>query len=101
MATKDRHRPGYWKERWQKQKKSGVKQKDRHRPGYYREYNLKHPERLARIGIIVGAPTGAKTQDGLEIIGYDMMNRPVTRDKLADILRNKEGQWYDDDWEED
>lgn len=71
----DRHRPGYWKERWQKQKakkeaeKASVsgqtgetdkaepdkkpktkkpKKKDRHRPGYYREYNKKHPERLNR-----------------------------------------------------
>ena len=53
---KDRHRPGYWKERWQKQKKEG-KQPDRHRPGYYREYNLKDPERLARVGIYVGEKT--------------------------------------------
>lgn len=63
----DRHRPGYWKERWTKQKaakaaekqaageteektkpKKTTKKKDRHRPGYYREYNKKHPERLNR-----------------------------------------------------
>lgn len=50
--AKDRHRPGYWKERYQKLKKEGKLDKtDRHRPGYYREYNLKHPERLERIGI--------------------------------------------------
>lgn len=50
---KNRHRPGYWKERYQKLKKEGKLDKtDRHRLGYYREYNLKHPERLERIGII-------------------------------------------------
>ena len=63
LKEADRHTPGYWAERWAKQKaeraaaeptaakpKKPIK-KDRHRPGYYREYNLKHPERLERIGI--------------------------------------------------
>lgn len=88
---KDRHRPGYWKERQEKLKESGAVQKDRHRPGYYREYNLKHPERLERIGIVL------KTEDGSEIVGRDMMNRPVTRNRFTDVLRNKELEFHDDD----
>lgn len=60
----DRHRPGYWAERWAKQKANGTTpsgdrhipgyykgRADRHKPGYYREYNKQHPERLERIGI--------------------------------------------------
>jgi len=48
---------------------------DRHKKGYYREYNMKHPERLRRIGIIIG------NQSALE--------RDLTR---------KENEWHDDDW---
>lgn len=63
----DRHRPGYWKERWAKQKaqkqaaagsqeqetapktpKTAKPKKDRHRKGYYHDYNKAHPERLDR-----------------------------------------------------
>ena len=95
MTTKDRHRPGYWKERWQKQKKNGVKQKDRHRPGYYREYNLKHPERLARIGVYVnpdGTITDTRNQSNTKVVNMSA---------LEYHLWVKEHQWHDDDWEED
>lgn len=45
MST-DRHKKGYYAEY---AKRTG--RKDRHRKGYYREYNIKHPERLERVGI--------------------------------------------------
>lgn len=89
--AKDRHRPGYWKERYQKLKESGKLDKtDRHRPGYYREYNKKHPERLARVGISL-TPKNEKT------IGFDFMGRPITDSKLTDQLNNKEGEYICDE----
>lgn len=48
---------------------------DRHKKGYYRKYNLAHPERLRRIGIVVGSP-----------------------DALESHLTRKECEWHDDDW---
>ena len=115
----DRHRPGYWKERWAKQKaekeangetKPKVKKpkpkKDRHRPGYYHDYNQAHPERLNR-GFTKGYVNG-NVDDGLKmrflpdeyIIGYDEIGRPITNHPLSDMLRNKEMEWHDDDWYE-
>ena len=64
LNENDRHKPGYWAERWAKQKANGTTpsgdrhrpdyfkgRADRHKPGYYKKYNLQHPERLERIGI--------------------------------------------------
>lgn len=65
----DRHKPGYYAEY---AKRTG--KKDRHRKGYYKEYNMKHPERLERVGIAV-------SNSGLDF-----------------YLRLKETQWHDDDW---
>lgn len=50
MST-DRHKKGYYAEY---AKRTG--RKDRHRRGYYREYNIKHPERLERVGIDLDSP---------------------------------------------
>jgi len=97
----DRHRQGYWHERWLKQKaeakkkKDGRKPKDRHRPGYYREYNLKHPERLARIGIYVN-PDGSVTDTRAENALLDVRQRAFERN-----LRRKELEWHEDTDEED
>ena len=44
----DRHRKGYYADY---AKRTG--RKDRHSKGYYRKYNLEHPERLARVGIVL------------------------------------------------
>lgn len=126
----DRHREGYWKERWAKQKaakqassengdtpsvpkkKAQKPQKDRHRKGYYHEYNKLHPERLNR-GFTKGYKNG-NVSDGPKksaddriwldpdtyIIGYDELGRPITNHPLSDLLRNKETEWHDDDWNE-
>lgn len=124
LKEADRHRPGYWKERWAKQKaektssetttskqKKTVK-KDRHRPGYYREYNKLHPERLNRgftkgykngcvsDGAISNNQIGMEIEPGVYIRGYDELGRPVTNSPLSDLLRNKEMEWHDDDWDE-
>lgn len=126
--TNDRHREGYWKERWQKQKaqkqaeaakqdststpKKKKPQKDRHRKGYYHDYNQKHLERLNR-GFTKGYKNG-NVKDGLDvrkdnkvwlgldtyIVGYDEIGRPITNHPLSDMLRNKEMEWHDDDWNE-
>lgn len=119
----DRHRDGYWKERWVKQKeakaaqtpeelpkKTKPKKKDRHRPGYYHDYNKAHPERLNR-GFTKGYNNGClsdgpKVRDnigkeifpGIYINGYDELGRPITNSPLSDMLRNKEMEWHDDDW---
>ena len=127
LKEADRHSEGYWKERWAKQKAEREKQqadnpesvkkpskpkKDRHRKGYYREYNKKHPERLNR-GFTKGYKNG-NVSDGLDvkkderiwldpdtyIVGYDEMGRPITNHPLSDMLRNKEMEWHDDDWNE-
>lgn len=79
------------------------------RRAYYREYNKKHPERLNR-GYTKGYVNG-NVSDGLKrqwlnetlgiyIIGYDEMGRPITNNPFGDMLRNKEMEWHDDDWEE-
>ena len=126
----DRHREGYWKERWAKQKaakqtetekdavsqktqkQSSKSQKDRHRKGYYHDYNQVHPERLDR-GFTKGYNNG-NVSDGLKqekrqwlnktlgiyIIGYDEFNRPITNSTFSDMIRNKELEWHDDDWNE-
>lgn len=124
----DRHREGYWKERWAKQKaaketekqnnanipknKPSKPQKDRHRKGYYHDYNQAHPERLNR-GFTKGYNNG-NVNDGVKqkkrqwlnktlgiyIIGYDEMGRPITNNPFGDMLRNKEMEWHDDDWDE-
>lgn len=130
LKEADRHREGYWKERWAKQKaakqaetkeqnapsvqqkKSTKPQKDRHRKGYYHDYNQAHPERLNR-GFTKGYKNG-NVSDGLDIrkddrvwldpstyiVGYDELGRPITNHPLSDMLRNKEMEWHDDDWNE-
>ena len=120
LKEADRHKEGYWKERWAKQKQekqsetttSSPKKKDRHRKGYYHDYNKAHPERLNR-GFTKGYKNG-NVSDGLDIgndnkifldpdtyiIGYDEMGRPITNNPLSDLLRNKEMEWHDDDWDE-
>ena len=124
----DRHREGYWKERWAKQKaakqaeseknadapqKQAPKpKKDRHRKGYYHDYNQAHPERLNR-GFTKGYKNG-NVSDGVDvkkderiwldpdtyIVGYDELGRPITNHPLSDMLRNKEMELHDDDWDE-
>jgi len=124
--NKDRHRPGYWKERWAKQKaakaaaeadnpkpkkKKKVK-KDRHRPGYYHDYNQAHPERLNR-GFTKGYKNGNVSDGviekkriwlnktlGIYILGWDEFGMPITNNPFGDLLRNREALWHDDDWEE-
>ena len=78
----DRHRKGYYADY---AKRTG--RKDRHSKGYYRKYNLEHPERLARVGIVLvdGVPT----------------KEVVKRDSLSAKIDAKLAQWHDDDWEED
>lgn len=122
--NKDRHRPGYWKERWAKQKaakaaaeadnskpkKEKKVKKDRHRPGYYQEYNKKHPERLNRgftkgyvNGNVSEGPKVKHRQEifpGVFILGWDEFGFPITNNPFGDLLRHKEAQWHDDDWEE-
>lgn len=121
MAEKDRHRPGYWAERWAKQKaeraassdtvkkkKRGGKRKDRHRPGYYHDYNQAHPERLNR-GFTKGYKNGnvsdgpivkkrVEIAPGVYLLGWDELGRPITNNPFGDLLRNKEMEWHDDDW---
>lgn len=132
LSEEDRHRPGYWKERWAKQKAAkqaeaeandgneapkpkknpSNQKKDRHRKGYYHDYNQAHPERLNR-GFTKGYNNG-NVEDGpkekkrnwlnktlgIYIIGYDEMGRPITNNPFGDMLRNKEMEWHDDDWDE-
>ena len=113
----DRHKDGYYAEYNEKKKselpsktKKKQNKKDRHRPGYYSEYNQAHPERLNR-GFTKGYLNGnvndgpeIKTRktfgtiDGLPIIGFDEMGRPITTSPFTDMLRNKEMEWHDDDW---
>ena len=96
-----------------KSKKQASKpQKDRHRKGYYHDYNQAHPERLNR-GFTKGYKNG-NVSDGLDIkkderiwldpdtyiVGYDEIGRPITNHPLSDLLRNKEMEWHDDDWNE-
>jgi hypothetical protein len=121
FCEEDRHRPGYWEERWAKQKadkkqaekegKPVQKQKDRHRPGYYREYNMKHPERLNRgftKGYVGGCLDNGKINQeigkeifpGVKIIGYDEIGRPVTNDDFYNHILHKNMEWHDDDWYE-
>lgn len=113
---KDRHREGYWKERWQKQKAEKAKEtstsenkpkksaKDRHRPGYYRDYNMKHPERLNR-GFTKGYNNG-NISDGRDDgnIYFDELGRPHNRDfynpTMSDLIDQREDMWHDDNWYE-
>ena len=121
LQEEDRHREGYWKERWAKQKAAKQTKtekdadaptqpkKDRHRKGYYREYNKKHPERLNR-GFTKGYNNG-NVSDGVKPnsngnIWYDQLGRPHSRDffnpTLSDLLDYKcHSEWHDDDWCED
>ena len=94
------------------QKQASKPQKDRHRKGYYHDYNQAHPERLDR-GFTKGYNNG-NVSDGLKqkkrqwlnktlgiyIIGYDELGRPITNNPFGDMLRNKEMEWHDDDWDE-
>lgn len=94
------------------QKQASKPKKDRHRKGYYHDYNKAHPERLNR-GFTKGYKNG-NVSDGLDmkkderiwldpdtyIVGYDEMGRPITNHPLSDLLRNKEMEWHDDDWDE-
>ena len=91
-VTTDRHRKGYWHERWMKQK-AEQKRTGKNRKEYFRQYNLKHPERLARIGIFVnpdGTVTDTRGQSNTEVM-----------DSLAHNLWLKEHQWHEDDDESD
>ena len=113
----DRHREGYWKERWAKQKaakqaetekntdaptkskkQASKPQKDRHRKGYYHDYNKAHPERLN--GLDIKKDERIWLDPDTYIIGYDEIGRPITNHPLSDLLRNKEMEWHDDDWDE-
>ena len=128
--VKDRHREGYWKERWAKQKaekskaepsqetkpkKKASGKKDRHREGYYHDYNQAHPERLDR-GFTKGYKNG-NVSDGPEkkhkghgrrtfSIGpwggyyYDNLGWLRNVDTLTDHLLLKQQEWHDDDWVE-
>lgn len=90
----DRHRAGYWHERWLKQK-AEQKRTGKNRKGYFRKYNLAHPERLARIGIYVnpdGTVTDTRKQSNTKVVNMSA---------LEYHLWVKEHQWHDDDWEED
>ena len=137
ISEADRHREGYWKERWAKQKAAREKDKsqtngeptksndrreyyrqynkkhgDRHKKGYYKEYNKEHPERLNRgftkgynngnvdDGKIQSNDIGKEIFPGIYIKGYDELGRPITNDPFGDMLRNKEMEWHDDDWDE-
>lgn len=81
------------------------KPKDRHRKGYYHDYNLAHPERLARIGVDVES---VKCKDGTRIVrGEDgrlykeivtTEKRPIDSFSLA--LERHDGDWTIDDFEE-
>ena len=79
--------------------------KDRHRPGYYREYNKKHPERLNR-GFTKGYKNGNVSEGQIEPTtvkkpakrtAYDRMFNPTLSELLYDKLFV---EWHDDDWEE-
>ena len=84
---KDRHRKGYFEEY---AKRTG--KKDRHRKGYYREYNLKHPERLERVGL--------KVIDG--VVCKEITKKETVKTDLISLkISIKEHQWHDDDWFED
>lgn len=93
-------------------KKTSKSKKDRHRKGYYHDYNQAHPERLNR-GFTKGYKNGNVEEGpkekkrkwlnktlGIYIIGYDEMGRPITNNPFGDMLRNKEMEWHDDDWDE-
>lgn len=94
------------------QKQASKPKKDRHRKGYYHDYNQAHPERLNR-GFTKGYRNG-NVSDGLDIKkderiwldpdtyikGYDELGRPITNNPFGDMLRNKEMEWHDDDWDE-
>ena len=85
-------------------KKAKAKKKDRR--AYYRKYNMEHPERLNR-GFTKGYVNGNVSEgaichtdkiDGIRILGYDELGRPITNHPFTDLLRNKEMEWHDDDW---
>lgn len=100
------------KDRREYYKEYNKKHGDRHKKGYYRKYNKAHPERLNRgftKGYVNGNVSDGPKQKkrewldetlGVYIIGYDEMGRPITNNPLGDMLRNKEMEWHDDDWEE-
>ena len=121
----DRHREGYYKERWAKQKaakqsnrekdadtsekpqkQTSKSKKDRHRKGYYHNYNQTHLERLNR-GFTKGYNNG-NVSDGVKEkqngnIWYDNLGRPHSNDffnpTLSDLLDYKcNVEWHDDDW---
>ena len=83
----DRHRKGYYADY---AKRTG--RKDRHSKGYYRKYNLEHPERLARVGIVLVDGVPCKEVVTKEVVKTDSLRAKIDA-KLA--------QWHDDDWEED
>ena len=94
LTEADRHREGYWKERWAKQKaakqaeaeknanaptkpqkKATKPQKDRHRKGYYHDYNQAHPERLNR-GFTKGYNNG-NVDDGVKEKKRERLNKKL------------------------
>ena len=93
-------------------KQANKPQKDRHRKGYYHDYNQTHPERLDRgftkgykngnvsDGRVNDKGIGTEIFPGVHIKGYDELGRPITNSPLSDMLRNKEMEWHDDDWDE-
>lgn len=69
-------------------KKSKPIKKDRHRKGYYKEYNLMHPERLKRVGLLrVRDPKDTYEGLGEEAEDFDCVLDP---DMYDDVLRNIE-----------
>ena len=86
-------------------KKAKTKKK-KDRRAHYMVYNKKQPERLDR-GFTKGYVNG-NVNDGeinhtdkiysMRILEYDELGRPITNYPLSDMLRNKEMEWYDDDW---
>lgn len=91
-------------------KKATKPKKDRHRKGYYHDYNQAHPERLNR-GFTKGYNNGnvsdgpkvkhrEEIAPGVFILGWDEFGFPITNNPFGDLLRHKEAEWHDDDWEE-
>ena len=82
----DRHRKGYYADY---AKRTG--RKDRHSKGYYRKYNLEHPERLARVRIVIVAGVPCK-----EVVTKEV----IKKNNITAKIDAKLAQWHDDDWEE-
>ena len=102
--SKDRHRPGYYKEY------NKTHKKDRHRKGYYHDYNQAHPERLER-GFTKGYVNGNVSEGAIKErkvrgdIYFDELGRAHSKDffnpTFSDLLDAKLADPRgDDDWYE-